>query len=76
MAPPLRGHRRHLEYQRGRSRQGGLAACTVSRIRKLKTRKTDFAPRLGVAWRLNPLTVIRSGYGLTYNPLPFARMAA
>jgi hypothetical protein len=39
----------------------------------LKTRKTDFAPRLGVAWRLNELTVVRSGYGLTYNPLPFAR---
>ncbi len=39
----------------------------------LKTRKTDFAPRVGVAWRLNPLTVVRSGYGLTYNPLPFAR---
>ena len=39
----------------------------------LKTRKTDFAPRLGVAWRLDDLTVVRSGYGLTYNPLPFAR---
>jgi hypothetical protein len=39
----------------------------------LKTRKTDFAPRMGVAWRLNDLTVVRSGYGLTYNPLPFAR---
>jgi hypothetical protein len=39
----------------------------------LKTRKTDFAPRMGVAWRLNDLTVVRSGYGLTYNPMPFAR---
>jgi hypothetical protein len=39
----------------------------------LKTGKTDFAPRLGVAWRLNDLTVVRSGYGLTYNPMPFAR---
>jgi hypothetical protein len=39
----------------------------------LKTGKMDFAPRLGVAWRVNPLTVVRSGYGLTYNPLPFAR---
>ena len=28
---------------------------------------------MGVAWRLNPLTVVRTGYGLTYNPLPFAR---
>jgi hypothetical protein len=39
----------------------------------LQTSKADFAPRLGVAWRLNDLTVLRSGYGLTYNPLPFAR---
>jgi Carboxypeptidase regulatory-like domain len=39
----------------------------------LRTRKTDFAPRLGVAWRFNPMTVVRAGYGLTYNPLPFAR---
>ncbi len=27
----------------------------------LRTRKTDFAPRLGVAWRLNERTVVRSG---------------
>jgi hypothetical protein len=39
----------------------------------LKTSKTDFAPRLGVAWRVNKLTAARAGYGLTYNPLPFAR---
>ena len=39
----------------------------------LKTRKTDFAPRVGIAWRLNEATVARAGYGLTYNPLPFAR---
>ena len=39
----------------------------------LRTRKTDFAPRMGVAWRVNDITVIRTGYGLTYNPLPFAR---
>jgi hypothetical protein len=39
----------------------------------LKTRKTDFAPRVGVAWRLDDRSVVRSGYGLTYNPMPFAR---
>jgi hypothetical protein len=39
----------------------------------LQTRKTDFAPRVGVAWRIDPRTVVRTGYGLTYNPLPFAR---
>jgi hypothetical protein len=31
------------------------------------------APRLGFAWRLNDKTVIRSGYGITYNPLPVSR---
>jgi len=39
----------------------------------LKTSKADFAPRLGIAWRVNQVTVLRTGYGLTYNPLPFAR---
>jgi hypothetical protein len=39
----------------------------------LNTSNKDFAPRLGVAWRVNDLTVLRTGYGLTYNPLPFAR---
>jgi carboxypeptidase family protein len=39
----------------------------------LKTSKTDFAPRLGAAWRINARSVARAGYGLTYNPLPFAR---
>jgi hypothetical protein len=39
----------------------------------LKTSKKDFAPRMGIAWRMNQSTVARAGYGLTYNPLPFAR---
>jgi hypothetical protein len=37
------------------------------------TSKKLFAPRLGFAYRLDENTVIRSGYGLTYNPMPFAR---
>ena len=45
----------------------------IPRNAGLKTGKTDFAPRMGVAWRVNQLTVARTGYGLTYNPLPFAR---
>ncbi|MPY87011.1 MAG: hypothetical protein GEU99_03725 [Luteitalea sp.] len=39
----------------------------------LETRATDFAPRFGAAYRMNEDTVVRAGYGLTYNPLPFAR---
>ncbi|MBV9500567.1 MAG: TonB-dependent receptor [Acidobacteriaceae bacterium] len=32
-----------------------------------------FAPRAGIAWRLNDSTVIRTGYGLNYDPLPYSR---
>ncbi|MPY89383.1 MAG: hypothetical protein GEU99_15830 [Luteitalea sp.] len=32
-----------------------------------------FAPRLGFVYRLDQDTVFRTGYGVTYNPLPFAR---
>jgi len=35
--------------------------------------KTLFAPRIGYVYRLNDDTVFRTGYGLTYNPLPFSR---
>ena len=31
------------------------------------------APRLGAMYRLNNDTVLRAGYGLTYNPLPWSR---
>src|SRR5262247_1154373 len=37
------------------------------------TSKKLFAPRIGLAYRLGDSTVIRSGYGLTYDPMPFAR---
>lgn len=39
----------------------------------IKTSKKMFAPRIGFAYRINEDTVIRSGYGLTYNPMPFTR---
>lgn len=39
----------------------------------IATSKKLFAPRIGFAYRLDDNTVIRSGYGLTYNPMPFAR---
>jgi len=35
--------------------------------------KRLFAPRLGFAYRLTDNDVLRSGYGITYNPLPFIR---
>ncbi len=39
----------------------------------IKVAKDLFAPRLGFVYRLNEQTVFRSGYGWTYNPLPFSR---
>jgi hypothetical protein len=30
----------------------------------------DFAPRLGIAYRLNEKTVIRTGFGISYSPFP------
>jgi len=32
-----------------------------------------FAPRVGFAYRVQDSTVIRSGYGITYDPMPFSR---
>ncbi len=35
--------------------------------------KKLFAPRLGVAWRLGEKTVVRAGYGITFNPMVLSR---
>ena len=37
------------------------------------TSKKLFAPRLGFAYRLGDDTVVRGGYGITYDPMPFGR---
>ncbi len=37
------------------------------------TSKKLLAPRIGLAYRLHDATVIRSGYGITYDPMPFGR---
>jgi hypothetical protein len=39
----------------------------------IKVSKTLIAPRLGAIYRINDETVFRTGYGITYNPLPFSR---
>jgi hypothetical protein len=39
----------------------------------ISTSKKMFAPRIGLAYRLDDSTVIRTGYGITYNPMPLAR---
>jgi outer membrane receptor protein involved in Fe transport len=35
--------------------------------------KKLFAPRVGLAYRVNDTTVIRAGYGLNFDPIPFSR---
>ena len=39
----------------------------------VSTSNKMFAPRLGLAYKLTDKMVVRSGYGITYNPMPFAR---
>jgi len=39
----------------------------------IKVDKALFAPRLGLAYRINEMTVFRAGYGKTFNPLPWSR---
>ena len=39
----------------------------------MKMSRDNFAPRLGAIYRLNEKTVLRTGYGLTYNATPWAR---
>jgi hypothetical protein len=34
--------------------------------------KTDFSPRLGIAWRATPTLVVRSGFGINFDPNPLA----
>jgi hypothetical protein len=39
----------------------------------IKVDKGLFAPRLGLAYRIDENTVLRTGYGKTFNPLPWSR---
>jgi hypothetical protein len=52
-------------YLGGRGNQPDNVGITVSH--KL------FAPRVGLAYRLGEKTVIRSGYGINFDPIPFSR---
>ncbi|HVJ09670.1 MAG TPA: TonB-dependent receptor [Acidisarcina sp.] len=36
----------------------------------LDTRYTNFAPRFGIAYRVDDQTVLRAGYGISYEPFP------
>ncbi len=50
---------------------GGIAG--IPKDVGISTSHRLFAPRVGFAYRLGTRTVVRSGYGITYNPMPMAR---
>ncbi len=53
-----------------------MLVCGVGDVPKdcgVKLSKKLFSPRLGIAWRINDSTVLRTGYGLTYDPISLAR---
>jgi hypothetical protein len=60
-----------LDYSTYQVLLGGLG--DVPKDLGIKVSKKLFAPRLGVAYRINDKTVFRSGYGITYNPIPWSR---
>ena len=39
----------------------------------VKLSKKLFSPRLGIAWRISDSFVLRTGYGITYDPISLAR---
>ncbi|MEZ5401243.1 MAG: TonB-dependent receptor [Bryobacteraceae bacterium] len=55
----------NLMYLGGRGPVPQNAGITVS--------KALFSPRIGLAYRLGERTVIRTGYGLNFDPMPFSR---
>ncbi|MGH9852040.1 MAG: TonB-dependent receptor domain-containing protein, partial [Blastocatellia bacterium] len=53
-----------------------MMVCGVGGVPKdcgVKLSKKLFSPRLGIAWRVSDSFVVRTGYGLTYDPISLAR---
>lgn len=53
-----------------------MQVCGVGNIPEdcgVKLSKKLFSPRLGIAWRVSDSFVVRTGYGLTYDPISLAR---
>jgi hypothetical protein len=60
-----------LDYATFQYLLGGLG--NVPKDVGIKVSKGLFAPRLGLAYRINEKTVFRTGYGITNNPIPWSR---
>ena len=54
---------------------GGLSGIVFPKS-LVKPDRNNVAPRVGIAYRLKDRTVIRAGYGLTYNGAAYAQIAA
>jgi hypothetical protein len=53
-----------------------MMVCGVGGVPKdcgVKLNKKLFSPRLGIAWRVSDSFVVRTGYGLTFDPVSLAR---
>jgi len=55
---------------------GGLIFATPSHRHIVNTAKHDFGPRLGIAYRFTNKLVLRTGYGLFYNPTQWGTVGA
>src|SRR6185436_4107528 len=56
---------------------GGIGPYNGSFPRSLvKPDRNNVAPRVGIAWRMNNRTVVRAGYGVTYNGAAYAAIAS
>ena len=54
-----------------------MNVCGIGNIPKdcgVKLSKKLFSPRLGIAWRISDSFVLRTGYGITYDPVSLARV--
>ena len=60
-----------LDYSTFQYMLGGLG--NVPQDVGIHVSKALFAPRLGMAYRINEKTVFRTGYGMTYDPIPWSR---
>ena len=53
-----------------------MQVCGVGNVPQdcgIKMSKKLFSPRLGIAWRVSDSFVVRTGYGITYDPISTAR---
>ncbi len=50
-----------------------MASAAIAKDLGIDVDKGLFAPRVGIAYRINENTVLRAGFGRTFNPLPWSR---